>query len=177
MILQSLVTLFVAQAMRAGYLIRNMMPLALLLAFAIPVHHASAAAGGVYVAGKGTNLEQTLKQAIADNPGKSVPPFWIVIAGSEVSHVKNGANISIQGGIKSVRERGGLVYVCRSDMIRAGIKEGDLLEGVTAMYGYDPKDWAGLLPARREGIRLPDNMSQSQLILKTCAGENSKPAS
>jgi hypothetical protein len=61
-------------------------------------------------------------------------------------------------------------------MLKIGIKEEDLLDGVAPMYGYGAKDWAGLLPARKDNIVLPDNQKQSRLILKTCA-EGETPAS
>ena len=145
--------------------------LALALAFAAPFQHA-AAAGGVYVSGQGIGLDQAFRQALTENSAGSGAPFWIVVAGAEIARVtKGGATGEIAGWMKTVRERGGLVYVCRADMMRAGIKEEELLEGVVSMYGYGARDWTGLLPARQDGIALPDNMGQSQLILKTCAGE------
>lgn len=144
----------------------------LALVFAAPLQQAAAAASGVYVSGQGLALEQAFQQALADNPGKNGAPFWIIVAGGEIaSMTKGGTTSALAGSMKMVRERGGLVYVCRSDMIRAGIKEEDLLEGVVSMYGYGPKDWSGLLPARQDALVLPDNMHQSQMILRTCAGE------
>ena len=147
---------------------------AVLLAFvcATPLQQAAAAAAGVYVSGQGLSLEQAFQQALAENPGKAGAPFWIVVAGGEVARMtRNSPTSELAGSMKTVRERGGLVYVCRSDMMRAGIKEEDLLEGVVSMYGYGPKDWTGLLPARQDGLVLPDNMRQSQMILRTCTGE------
>lgn len=175
--LQSLVTLPVRTASSAGMFFRKMAHAVIWVSAMIPAHYATAESGGVYVAGQGSGLDQAFKQALAAHPHKEDKPFWIVIAGKEVSRVtKGGAGPSVTGWVNTVRERGGLMYVCRSDMMKAGIKEGDLLEGVISMYGYSAKDWAGLLPARKEGITLPTNMQQSQLILKTCAGEE-KPAS
>jgi hypothetical protein len=152
-----------------GFL-RHLSGLAMLLACAVPFH--DAVANGVYVSGQGVALDQSFRQALADNPKKSKNAFWIVVAGAEVRGLsKSGANADILGWLKSVRERGGNVFVCRSDLTRAGIKEEELLEGVVSMYGYGEKDWSGLLPAKRQEIVLPDSMKQSQLILKTCAGE------
>jgi intracellular sulfur oxidation DsrE/DsrF family protein len=151
-------------------MLRHLLCIAFLLACAAPFHEAHAS--GVYVSGKGVALDQAFKQALADNPRKSKEAFWIVVAGTEVIGLtKSGANADILGWLKSARERGGNVFVCRSDMTRGGIKEEDLLDGVVSMYGYGEKDWSGLLPAKRQEIVLPDSMKQSQLILKTCAGE------
>lgn len=143
--------------------------LAVGLTLAAPV---AAIAGGVYVAGQGTPLAQSFGQALSDNPQKSAKPFWIVVAGSDAALLTTGrSSPDIRQKLKLAKERGAEVYVCRSDLVRAGIQEGELLDGVVAMYGYGPQDWAGLLPARKDGIALPSDMKQSQLILKTCAGE------
>jgi hypothetical protein len=69
-----------------------------------------------------------------------------------------------------------MVYVCRTDLMRRHLQEEDLLDGVTSVYGYGAEEWAGLLPAKRDAIALPENIRQSQLILRTCAGGD-KPAS
>lgn len=172
MVLQSFVTLVAPKPARAATLIRKMVRAACVIAFAVPAQHVLAETGGVYVAGQGTGLDQAFSQALSENPRKGATPFWIVVAGQEIARTtKSGASPAVNGWVNTARERGGLVYVCRSDMMRAGIKESELLDGVISMYGYDAKDWAGLLPARKEGITLPDNMKQSQMILKTCAGE------
>lgn len=172
MVLKSFVTLVTRTPARAASLIRKMMRVTCLIVFAAPAQHVLADAGGIYVVGQGAGLDQAFSQALAENPRKAASPFWIVVAGQEIARTtKNGASPAVAGWVNTARERGGLVYVCRSDMMRAGIKEGDLLDGVMSMYGYDAKDWAGLLPARKEGITLPDNMKQSQMILKTCTGE------
>ncbi|HYD61235.1 MAG TPA: DsrE family protein [Noviherbaspirillum sp.] len=138
------------------------------LALAAPV----AAAAGVYVAGNGTSAAQAFEQALAENSRASGKPFWIVVSGKETEALTKGrASADMRKQLTSARERGAEVYVCRADLIRAGIKDEELLDGVVAMYGYDTQDWAGLLPARKEGIVLPADMKQSQLILKTCAGD------
>lgn len=137
------------------------------LAIAAPV---VAHADGVYIAVPGASVEQVLGQALADN-GVKKSAFWIVISGDEVVRVtKKGAGPAIRTKMKTVLARGGEAYACRSDLNRAGIREEDLLDGVVAMYGYSERDWAGLLPPRKEGIALPADMKQSQLILQTCAG-------
>ncbi|WP_420474906.1 hypothetical protein [Noviherbaspirillum sp. ST9] len=139
------------------------------LAIAAP---AVAVAGGVYVAGEGVPLGQALGQALADNPKKSDKPFWVVVSGTDAGLLtKTRSDPDIRSMVKTAKERGAEIYVCRSDLVRVGIKEEELLDGVVSMYGYGTQDWAGLLPARKDGIALPTDMKQSQRILKTCAGE------
>lgn len=133
---------------------------------------ATALAGGVYVAGQDKPAAQAFAEALADNPQKSDKPFWVVVAGRDVALLsKTRSNADIQKKLKTAKDRGAEVYVCRSDLVRAGIRDDELLDGVVPMYGYAPQDWSGLLPARKDGIALPADMKQSQLILKTCAGE------
>lgn len=142
------------------------------LAIAAP---AVAVAGGVYVAGEGVSLSQALGQALADNPKKSDKPFWIVVSGTEAGLItKTRSTPDTRHMVSTAKERGAEIYVCRSELVRAGIKEEDLLDGVVSMYGYSQQDWTGLLPARKDGIALPADMKQSQRILKTCAGEPKK---
>jgi hypothetical protein len=142
-----------------------------------PLEQASAAAGGVYVSTQSSDLGQTFGQALAENPARARTPFWIVVAGPGVARMtRKDAGAEVTDWMKTVRARGGIVYVCRSDMLKTGIKEEDLLDGVAPMYGYGAKDWAGLLPARKDNIVLPDNQKQSRLILKTCA-EGETPSS
>lgn len=139
------------------------------LALAAPI---AATAGGVYVAEQGRPLAQAMDQALADNPQKSGAPFWIVVSGSESALLTTRQSTpDMRQMLKTAKERGAEVYVCRSDLMRAGIREDELLDGVVAMYGYGPQDWAGLLPARKDGIALPTDMKQSQRILSTCAGQ------
>lgn len=133
---------------------------------------ATAFAGGVYVAGQDKPVAQAFAEALADNPQKSDKPFWVVVAGRDVALLtKTRSNADMLKKLKTAKDRGAEVYVCRSDLVRAGIRDDDLLDGVVPMYGYAPQDWSGLLPARKDGIALPADMKQSQLILKTCAGE------
>jgi len=139
------------------------------LAIASPV---VAYAGGVYVAEQGVPVVKAMGQALAENPQKSDKPFWIVVSGADTALLtKSRASADTRQMVRTAKERGAEIYVCRSDLVRAGIKEEDLLDGVVAMYGYGPQDWSGLLPARKDGIALPVDMTQSQRILKTCAGE------
>lgn len=143
----------------------------LLLACAMASQHTAAKADGVYVAGQGTTLEQAFSQALADYQGKK-DAFWVVAAGNEAARlIRSGAGQELQRSLNTVRERGGVVYVCRSDLLRAGLREEDLLDGVASMYGYGAHEWAGLLPAKRTEPVFPTNTAQSQRILKTCTSD------
>jgi hypothetical protein len=74
--------------------------------------------------------------------------------------------------LNAVQERGGVVYACRADLLRAGVKDDELLDGVAAIYGYRAQEWSGLLPAKKTEVVLPKEAEQAQLILKTCSGDS-----
>jgi len=139
------------------------------LALAAPV---AAFAGGVYVAGQGTSFGKVMGQALSDNPKKSDQPFWIVVSGSDAALLtRSRSSPDTRQMVKTARDRGAEVYVCRSDLVSAGIRDDELIDGVVPMYGYAQKDWSGLLPARKDGIALPADMKQSQRILSSCGGD------
>lgn len=151
--------------------VRLFMTVGFLLISALTSQHAAAESSGIYVAGQGATLEQTFGQALGNAKGKT-DPFWIVAAGTEAGRLsKSRAGQELQRSFNAVRERGGIVYACRSDLLRAGITEEDLLDGVTSVFGYGAQEWTGLLPVRRTESVLPKDEAQSQRILKTCSGD------
>lgn len=157
---------------------RNSLPLiksvglvGLMLASAMASQHAAAEPSRIYVAGHGTTLEQAFTQALGNATDKK-DHFWIVAAGAEAGRLsKNRIGQELKRSFSAVREQGGIVYACRSDLLRAGIKEEDLMEGVASVYGYGSHEWAGLLPAKRAESVFPKDAAQSQRILSTCSGD------
>lgn len=149
---------------------RVMTKLVLSLAFATAFSPAQAATDGIYVAGQGSSVEQAFSQALAENQGKK-QAFWIVVAGPDVARFsKAKANAALTERVKAVRAQGGVVFVCRSDLNRNRVKEEELIDGVASVYGYGQQDWAGLLPAKKEEVALPESTRQSELIVRTCSG-------
>lgn len=126
--------------------------------------------GGVYVSGQGFTLEQAVDQALAESARRDNERFWIVVSGSEVGRVtKTGAGGEIVERIRKVRDLGGAVYVCQSDLARHAISEEELLEGVERISGYGTP--APGFPAAQAGSGLPSSVPQSRLILRSCADE------
>jgi len=149
---------------------RLMLSLAFSAAFSAASSPALAASDGVYVAGQGSSVEQAFSQALAENQGKK-QAFWIVVAGPDVARFsKAKASAALAERVKTVRAQGGVVFVCRSDLNRNRIKEEDLVDGVASVYGYGQQDWAGLLPAKKEQVALPESTRQSERIIRTCSG-------
>jgi intracellular sulfur oxidation DsrE/DsrF family protein len=156
-------------------LVRLMARLALFLGCTVGAGYAFAGDGAVYVSGQGFSIDQAFNQAFAENPAKSKDRFWIIVAGDEVGRLtKSEANKDVQAWVERARARGGIIYACRSDLARHAITEDELLHGVAEIYGYGTRDWSGLLPAKRDGIILPQNILQSQQILKTCADDKKR---
>lgn len=126
--------------------------------------------GGVYIADQSFSIEQAFGQALAESGGRTDARFWVIVSGADAGRMtKSGAGAQVAEWVQRVRERGGIVYVCRSDLMRHGINEDELLDGVEQAYGYSAKDWAGLMSARKD-MALPESIQQSQLILRTCSG-------
>lgn len=149
---------------------RILQKMALSIACAAAFSPAYAEADGVYVAEKENSVDQVFNQALAAHQGKK-QAFWIVVAGPDVVRFsKAKANATLIDKVKAVRAKGGVVFVCRSDLNRNRVREEDLVDGVASVYGYGPQDWAGLLPAKREEVALPQGVQQSSLIIKTCSG-------
>ncbi|MGH8808348.1 MAG: hypothetical protein ACREX0_10760 [Noviherbaspirillum sp.] len=157
----------------------NAMRLALLLACIAPVPGAHAQTGLVYVSGQGFSVSETLRQALAENQRSSPDSFWVVITGADVALLtKAKASVDIRSAVQRVRERGGFVYVCDSDLALHRIHEEELLDGVARVRGYQAPEQAGLpdaaplgaaRPPVEEDLSLPESMRQSRLIWKACA--------
>jgi len=144
----------------------------LLLACVAASQHSAANTKGVYVAGKGATLEQAFGQALEEG-GSAKEAFWIVASGAEATRLtRSAAAQNMLRSLHTVRERGGHVYVCRSDLLRAHIKEEELVDGVASVYGYGTHEWAGLLPAKKMEIVLPKDDTQAEAILNTCSGDH-----
>lgn len=158
---------------KSDQVIRMVIRLAFCAACTIAAGRVAATEGGVYVADQGIPIDQAFHQALAENPGKPGEPFWVIVADADVARVtKEKADQDILAWVKRVRERGGIIYVCRSDLMRHGIEEEQLLDGVTQVYGYGTEDRSGLPPIRKEELVLPESTRQSRLILKTCADDD-----
>ncbi len=144
---------------------------------AVPLQQVEAASGDVYVSGQGIAVEQAVQQALMENPRESKEAFWIIVAGPAIAEVtKNGSGQGIREALRQVRERGGMVYACRADLARYGVREEDLLDGVIAVSGYGANDLAAAQAPATDGIALPESTRRSQLIFRTCADDDG-PAS
>lgn len=144
---------------------------AALLAFAaVEASAANAEEGGVYISGQGASFDQAVAQALAERSRENAR-FWIVVSGSEVGKLtRNPANAEMAERIRQLRELGGVIYACDSDLERQAISEDELLDGVERVAGYGATRPG--FPVAQPESGLPAGNSQNRLILRSCADEN-----
>jgi len=127
--------------------------------------------GEVYVAGQNFTLEQALNQALAENPPDARRRFWVVVSGRDaVLLTKAGANPGLLESIERARRRGGIIYVCQSDMRAQGIKPSGLIPGVLPVQGFGGAAAdANAPPLPQSDTPLPRDLQHARLILRSCA--------
>src|SRR3990167_3578644 len=112
--------------------------------------------GPVYVVDQGVSLEQAIGQALVENQLLHQQRFWIVISGRAAALATNkGATPTQQNLIKQVRERGGLIYVCRADLAALEIEPSELLSVIRAVRGFGAAQEDAPFPAQSGEILLP----------------------
>jgi intracellular sulfur oxidation DsrE/DsrF family protein len=126
--------------------------------------------GGVYISGQGVSFDQAVTQALAERSHENVR-FWIVVSGSEVGKLtRSPANVEVAERIRQLRELGGVIYACESDLEQQSISEDELLDGVERVAGFGAAKPGFPVPQPESG--LPASNVQNRLILRSCAGED-----
>lgn len=152
---------------------RNFRVAVLVALLAFPVVEASAAnaeEGGVYISGQGASFDQAVAQALAERSRENAR-FWIVVSGSEVGKLtRSPVNAEVAERIRQLRELGGAIYVCESDLERQAISEDELLDGVERVAGYGTAKPG--FPAPQPESGLPASTAQNRLILRSCADDD-----
>lgn len=144
--------------------------LILLIALTPDARTADMEEGAVYVAGQGFTLEQAISQALAENSGDASRRFWVVVSGHDVAlTVKTGGDAGLLDAIRRIHERGGIIYVCQSDMLAQGIMASDLVTEVEPVQGFGAPSGSGSPPMSRSGNPLPKDLQHARLILRSCA--------
>jgi intracellular sulfur oxidation DsrE/DsrF family protein len=139
----------------------------LLACTAVQASAANAQEGGVYISGQGASFDQAVEQALAERSRQNAR-FWIVVSGSEVGKLtRSPVNAEVAERIRELRELGGVIYACESDLERQAISEDELLDGVERVAGYGAAK-PGFPVAQAEN-GLPASVPQTRLILRSCA--------
>jgi hypothetical protein len=152
----------------------NALSISLLLIFTLApdARGADLSEGEVYVAGQTFTLEQALSQALAENPADTKQRFWVVVSGRDAARLgRSDADSGLLDSIKRVRERGGLIYVCQSDMMAHGITPSDLIPQVAPIQGFGAPASGSAQPPQPERL-LPQDLQHARLILRSCADSN-----
>ena len=122
-------------------------------------------AGGLYVAGDGSDFTHTVERALAQHPSPS--KFFVLATGDAV----RGLSVVAPPELVEVRNRGaarGAVYlVCRRDVERESFQLTDLISGVVAVKGW-PAAGSAELPEGSKYYRGEDasNLPSSTEVLR-----------
>ena len=146
----------------------------LVLAFCrIPdARSADVSEGEVYVAGQTFTLEQALRQALVENPSDTSRRFWVVVSGRDAARLaRRDADSGLLDSIKRVHERGGVIYVCQSDIAAHGVAPSELIPQVAPIHGFGAPASASAQPPLPEQP-LPQDLQHARLILRSCADSN-----
>jgi len=121
---------------------------------------AAAQAAGVYVAGQGFTLEQTLAQALREQGDGA--PFWIVAAGAAARRLAGSDGAEL---VARVHAHGGIIYACARDLSSA--QQARLPPGVELVQQAGAG--AGDSRSHEEPAPVPESRRGFRLILRTCA--------
>lgn len=128
--------------------------------------------GEVYVAGQTFTLEQALRQALAENQPDATRRFWVVVSGRDAARLaRSDADPGLLDSIKRVHERGGIVYVCQSDLAAHGVAPSELIPHVAPIHGFGAPASGSAQPPPPEQP-LPQDLQHARLILRSCADSN-----
>lgn len=132
--------------------------------------------GTVLVADDAFTLEDVMEEVLVKRRPGRVTPFWVVIAGDQVKLATKGngmADHTLVRGFDLVRQYGGIIYACESDMVRLGITVGDLLPPTEPVKGFGPDgttDTDSVLYADEDPTLLPESVTQLRRLRAACSG-------
>ena len=149
-----------------------MKPWVVLCGCAMATAASAQSAGGLYVAGDGSDFTQTVERALAQNPSPS--KFFVLATGDAV----RGLSVVAPPELVEVRNRGaarGAVYlVCRRDVEREAFQLTDLISSVVAVKGW-PAAGSAELPEGSKYYRgedasnLPGSTELLRRLRATCS--------
>ncbi|MBX9629144.1 MAG: DsrE family protein [Burkholderiales bacterium] len=132
--------------------------------------------GTVLVADDAFTLEDVMEEVLVKRRPGRVTPFWVVITGDQVKLATKGngmADHALVRGFDLVRQYGGIIYACESDMARLGVTAGDLLPPTEPVRGFGPDgttDTDSVLYADEDPTLFPESMTQLRRLRAACSG-------
>lgn len=141
----------------------------------LPATAADSLQGTVLVADDAFSIEDVLEEVLVKQRPDRVTKFWIVIAGDQVKLATKANGMRDRQLVKAfdlVRQYGGIVYACETDMARQGLTAGDLLPPAEPIKGFDAG--APLTADQRfyvgeDPAWLPDSVTQLRLLRAACS--------
>jgi hypothetical protein len=131
--------------------------------------------GTVLVADDAFTLEDVLEDVLVKRRPTRVERFWVVITGDQVklaTKVNGMADRTLAKGFDLVRQYGGIMYACESDMQRLSLTAGDLLPPAEPVKGYDAEgstDTGSLLYSDEDPTLLPESVTQLRRLRAACS--------
>ena len=133
---------------------------------------ASAAAGGLYIAGDGFSFNSAAERALAHNPRGQ--RFVLLVLPREAAALGERATPSQRRLRDRVRLGGGVLLVCQRDLDNGRIAAAGLLEGVVPVRGWPAAGERSLAPGQRtyaneDAALLPASNEALRRLRATCS--------
>lgn len=132
--------------------------------------------GTVLVADEAFSLEEVMEQILVKQRPTRVLKFWVVIAGDQVKLATKANGMTdraLAKGFDLVRQYGGIIYACETDMQRLGVTAGDLLPPTEPVKGFGPDgatDTDSLLYSDEDPTLFPESVTQLRRLRAACSG-------
>ena len=140
-----------------------------------PAAAAESLEGAVLVADEIFPIEDVLEEILVKRRPDRVTKFWVVIAGDQVrlATKSNGMrDRQLAKAFDLVRQYGGIVYACETDMARHGLTAGDLLPPTEPVKGFDadaPLTADQLFYVGEDPALLPESVTQLRWLRSVCS--------
>lgn len=134
--------------------------------------------GTVLVADEIFPIEDVLEEILVKRPPGGVTKFWVVIAGDQVKLATKANGMRDRQLAKAfdlVRQYGGIVYACETDMARHGLTAGDLLPPTEPFKGFDadaPLADDQLFYVGEDPALLPESVTQLRWMRSVCSARS-----
>jgi len=131
--------------------------------------------GTVLVADEGFTLEDVMEEVLVKQRPTRVLRFWVVVAGDQVKLATKANGMRDRALAKAfdlVRQYGGIVYACETDMARFGLGPTDLLPPTEPLKGFEadvPMNSDGVTYAGEDPALLPSAVAQLRRMRATCS--------
>jgi len=132
--------------------------------------------GTVLVADDAYTLEDVMEEILVKRRPTRVTQFWVVVAGDQVKLATKANGMTdrtLARGFDLVRQYGGIIYACESDMARLGVTAADLLPPAEPVKGFGPDgttDTDSVLYADEDPTLLPESVTQLRRLRAACSG-------